>query len=106
MEVDTIGITNGCIDLLVSIPDYPNFTRNNTYGIELYSEAMYDSAMQNFTKPGGCRDLIEECRELAEVGDPEYLGNNNTVNEACQLAQIDCFANVIGDMSLLEVSMI
>jgi hypothetical protein len=104
MEVDTMGITNGCIDLLISTPEYPNYTRNNTYGIELYSETMYDSAMQNFTKPGGCRDLIQQCRALADIGDPDYVGNNNTVNEACELAQIDCYTNVIGDMNLLEVN--
>jgi hypothetical protein len=90
--------------LLVSIPSYPEYTRNNTYGIELYTEDTYASAMQNFTKPGGCRDLIEQCRALGDIGDPNFIGSNSTVNEACELALQYCFENVIGDLSTVEVS--
>jgi hypothetical protein len=102
-KVDTIGITNGCIDLLVSIPSYPEYTCNNTYGIELVTEDTYASAMHNFTKPGGCRDLIEQCRALGDIGDPDNVGSNSTVNEACQLATSFCFAYVIGDLSTVGV---
>ena len=97
--MDTLGITNGCVDLLISAPSYVAYAHNNTYDLQLFSDEMYKDANYNFTKPGGCRDLILQCRLLGEQGDPSWSGNNKTVNEACQLATQFCYAYVVGDLS-------
>lgn len=86
IHLDTLGIINGCIDVLVQEPSYPEMAYNNTYGIEAINRTVYDAAMNSFTKPGGVRYLIETCRALAAEGDPENQGNNATVNDACSFA--------------------
>ncbi len=96
--MDTLGITDGCVDILISTPSYPDYAHNNTYGLQLFSDAVSEGTTQNFTKPSGCRDLIKECRALGEQGDPEWIGNNNTVNQACTLATQYCYAYVISDL--------
>lgn len=100
-KMDTIGITNGCIDMLESTPSYPAYAHNNSYNLQLFSDSTYESANHNFTKPGGCRDLILQCRALGEQGDPDWTGNNQTVNEACTQATQYCFAFVIGDLNTI-----
>ena len=96
LDLDTLGITNGCIDPLLEAPHYPEQAFHNTYGYQAYSEAVYEASLINFTKPDGCRDLIHECRALAAAGDPEYLGMNTTVNAACSGAFEFCFEYVSG----------
>ena len=86
LTMDTLGITNGCVDLLYQGTAYSEFLHNNTCGLQLISETQYKETLLNFTKPGGSRDLILECRELGRLGDPESIGDNQTVNEACNLA--------------------
>lgn len=99
--MDTLGITNGCVDLLISTPSYLAYAHNNTYGVQLLSDAMYKETTHNFTNPGGCRDLIRECRALGEQGDPAWIGNNDTVNQACTLATQYCYTYVISDLNAI-----
>ena len=68
---------------------------NNTYNHQFISKADYEGAIRNFTKPGGCKALIEESRELATIGDPHFSGNNLTVNELCEGALAYCGAYAI-----------
>jgi hypothetical protein len=57
LTMDTLGITNGCIDQLYHAPSYPEYAYNNTYGVQFIPEPIYKEAALNFTKPGGCKDL-------------------------------------------------
>lgn len=92
LPLGTLGIGNGCIDTRVMIPSFPNMAYNNTYGIQVYNESIYETAMNNITAPQtGCYDLIDSCRALAAAGDPTGQGNNDTVNLACQAASEMCF---------------
>ncbi|KAJ9606535.1 hypothetical protein H2200_008543 [Cladophialophora chaetospira] len=86
IHLDTLGIINGCIDVLTQEPSYPHMAFNNTYGIQAINRTTYDASMTSFTKAGGVRELIETCRALAAEGDPENQGNNATVNDACSAA--------------------
>ncbi|KAJ5663381.1 Carboxypeptidase S1 [Penicillium longicatenatum] len=96
IHLDTLGIINGCVDLLVQAPTYPVMAYNNTYGIETINKTVYEQALHAWSKPGGCKDLITECRVLAAEGDPQMYGNNETVNKACQKANTFCSNNVEG----------
>ncbi|EXJ66818.1 uncharacterized protein A1O5_10013 [Cladophialophora psammophila CBS 110553] len=91
LTLDTLGLTNACIDFEYSIEGYPQFAYNNTYDIHFIPEAVYKEAMYNITKPEGCMDLVKTCRSLGQIGDPGFNGNNQTVNEACIGASEVCF---------------
>ncbi|KAL4747104.1 hypothetical protein BDW72DRAFT_22979 [Aspergillus terricola var. indicus] len=102
IHLDTLGIINGCVDLLVQAPSYPEIAYNNTYGIEAINETLYEFAMNAWSKPGGCKDQITRCRQLAAEGDPHMFGNNKTVNAACQAADRYCSNNVEGPYPLFS----
>ncbi|KIW32326.1 uncharacterized protein PV07_03880 [Cladophialophora immunda] len=91
LTLDTLGITNGCIDFEYSMQGYPQYAYNNTYGVRFIPESVYKEAMDNITKPQGCMDLMKTCRSLGKIGDPAFNGNNQTVNEACMEASEACF---------------
>lgn len=78
--------------MLYQVPGWPSLAYNNTDDHPFISHAEYESALHNFTKPGGCRDLIEQCRALGQEGDPDWNGNNATVNKVCVLATDYCAA--------------
>ncbi len=95
IHLDTLGIVNGCVDLLTQELAYPTFAYNNTYGIQAINQSLYQQAVDNFNRPDtGCRDLITNCRNIAAVGDPNATGNNDTVNQACIAASVYCFNEV------------
>jgi hypothetical protein len=71
----------------------------NTYGIEAVPREIYEAAKTNFTKPGGCSDLIKACRTAAALGDPLEMGNNQTVNQVCMGATEICFGLVQGALT-------
>jgi carboxypeptidase C (cathepsin A) len=96
IHLDTLGIINGCIDLLTQAPSYPEMAYNNTYGIQVINETVYRQALDAWSRPQGCRDLIVTCRALAREGDPAMFGNNATVNAACIEADQFCSNEVEG----------
>ncbi|KAK5000157.1 hypothetical protein LTR66_000930 [Elasticomyces elasticus] len=95
INIDTVGITNGCIDGLYQGPSYPDFARNNTYDLKTVSEDTYSQMLGNFTMSGGCADQIKQCRALGATGDPSVLATNATVNSFCANATIFCNAQVV-----------
>ena len=91
IHLDTLGIINGCVDLLTQALAYPEIAYNNTYGIQAIDKNLYQDAVNSFNRPGdGCKDLILKCRRLADEGDPDFTGNNDTVNSACSDADSYC----------------
>jgi hypothetical protein len=95
LHLDTLGLTNGCIDSKIEGPFYPEYAFNNTYGLQTIPEDKYLEAKTNLTKEGGCFDLVDQCRLLA-ASDPDNTGTNETVNAACALATQYCFQFVQG----------
>lgn len=96
LKLGTAVITNGEIDFLYQTEYYPAFAHNNTYSFEAMSEEAYVEAMHNYTKPDGCRDLIQQCRALGELSDPDEVGLNETVNDLCSSATRYCYLYVLG----------
>jgi carboxypeptidase C (cathepsin A) len=84
IHLDTLGIVNGLVDMVVQGDSYISFPYNNvslhlwlrvlrvlralsadfkeTYGIQLYNESFYSSLMHEWTKPDGCRDKMAACQ--------------------------------------------
>ena len=96
LPLDAIGITNGCVDVVVNGIFYPVMAYNNTYGLKGIDQAVFEDSIQNFTKPNGCVDLTNKCRDLGAVGDPDELGLNSTVNQSCVEALLYCYEFVQG----------
>ncbi|KAL2382300.1 hypothetical protein RJZ90_003350 [Blastomyces dermatitidis] len=71
-------------------PSDPEFAFKNTYGIETVNETIYDYMVDSLVKRGGCRDMVEDCRVLSAVWDPDNTGINDTVNEVCSTAENYC----------------
>jgi hypothetical protein len=101
LKMFTMGLTNGCVDFLTQAPFYPKYAYNNTYA-PLIPKDVYDDLNHNFTKSGGCKDLIEDCRLLGELSDPDFTGANATVNEACTLATDFCYGYAIGTLKAVD----
>jgi hypothetical protein len=95
LVMDSIGITNGCIDVLQQAPFFPQFAINNTYDLQAIPTSVAEEAAANFTKPAGCRDLLIRCRTLADQGDSGFRGDNLTINQACVEATSFCLPYVL-----------
>jgi carboxypeptidase C (cathepsin A) len=96
LHLDTLLIINGCIDRQVQWPSYPHMAYNNTYGIQAVNESVYNYMMDAYYGPGGCRDQVARCRELASRFDVNNTGINDTVNEVCADAENFCSSEVRG----------
>jgi carboxypeptidase C (cathepsin A) len=91
IHLDTLGIMNGCVDTLIQAPSYPQIAfNNNTYGLQVINESVYQSAMTALNRPGGCRDQVMKCRNIAKEKDPTNQGNDEETNEVCRNADAYC----------------
>ncbi|KEY72796.1 hypothetical protein S7711_04390 [Stachybotrys chartarum IBT 7711] len=90
LNLDTLLIVNGCIDRRVQWPSYPIMAFNNSYGIETVDETVYQAMVDAYDRPGGCREQIDNCREVSTLYDPENIGINATVNRICERAETYC----------------
>ncbi|KAF2637301.1 alpha/beta-hydrolase [Massarina eburnea CBS 473.64] len=91
LHLDTVGFINPCIDIDTQMPFYPEFAFNNTYDIQLISEANYAYAISSAPK---CKEMSTICKTLADAKDPEGLGNVAEVNKACFSAYDFCFSSM------------
>ena len=97
IHLDTLGIINGCIDMLSQELSYPTMAYNNTYGIQTISKKVYQDALDAWNKPKtGCRDRILDCQATEFQGDPNNYGNNNSVSDVCYEAVRVCSQYVDG----------
>ncbi|VUC21495.1 unnamed protein product [Clonostachys rosea] len=103
LNLSTLGLTDACVDPRAMAQGYPTFSYNNTFGLEVYPKEVYEQVMSNITGPGdSCYELIDRCRAIAEEGDPQSFGANQTVNEACMTATNLCFYKLQGAYSQLS----
>ncbi|PGH00730.1 hypothetical protein GX51_05611 [Blastomyces parvus] len=96
LNLDTLMIINGCLDRQVQWPSYPEFAFKNTYGIETVNETIYEYMVDSLVKPGGCREMVEDCRAISAIYDPDNTGINETVNDICATAENYCSSEVRG----------
>jgi carboxypeptidase C (cathepsin A) len=101
LHVDTVGLVNACIDIDTQITYYPEFAYNNTYGLQLINETQYETALAASSQ---CKNMSATCRALADAKDPNGIGNQPDVNEACVGAYMYCFANMHDEFPATTVS--
>ena len=96
IHIATIGLINGCTDMLSQGAFYPEQAFNNTYDIQAITPDEYEASKLAYSQePGGCRSLTETCRALAAELDPNNYGNVPLVNEACIAADNECGNSVL-----------
>ncbi|KXS95738.1 hypothetical protein AC578_5295 [Pseudocercospora eumusae] len=65
-DFNNLGIINGIIDERIQAEYYPEFAVNNTYGIKLYNDTVYNYARFATFMPNGCYDQIDTCVAAAQ----------------------------------------
>ncbi|PGH08524.1 hypothetical protein AJ80_07844 [Polytolypa hystricis UAMH7299] len=99
IDLQSVGILQGCIDHLIQDPYYPIFARNNTYNIEALSEEQAQASLAAFSKLGGCQDMLQRCRNLAQTKDPNGYGDVSEVDNTCFMALMACNESMISPYS-------
>lgn len=90
IQVDSVGIINGAVDILTGTISIANFTRNNTYGISAIDLLTYQNTISALNSDAGCRGLVTKCRSRTQVFDPEALGEDEDTNQLCANALDAC----------------
>ena len=88
IKLEALGIVNGLVDDLVQDYYYPIFAYNNTYGIELITQADELNSLNDYTND--CMIQIQDCRDAMSKTDPEGSGDVNSTNQLCSQAQFTC----------------
>ncbi|KEF51630.1 uncharacterized protein A1O9_12265 [Exophiala aquamarina CBS 119918] len=100
VDLSSLGIINGWIDLLTQAPFHPRFAYENTYGIEAISQLQQLNALSAFRGDNGCQQLTLNCRALATTLDPLGDGGVEQVNAACSEAQYLCQTRIVGPYTI------
>lgn len=105
IHLDTLGIVNGLMDVIVQAEAWIEFPYNNTYGIQLFNESLYKQLIHVWERPGGCRDQYLACRAALRERDADvYLPHlvqrtathgsssksRDNVTEACSALEENC----------------
>lgn len=104
LRMDTLGIGNGIIDEAIQAEYYPEFAMNNTYGIQVYNETVYEYARFATFMVGGCYEQIATCRAAASYVRGGLIEDDQTITDKavnqedvatlCSEAQNMCRDNV------------
>lgn len=70
----------------------------------MITKQQYEEVKHNYTKPGGCLEMVMQCREQAQKYDPHNFANNAEVNAICAAADVYCYENVLSVYILSGVS--
>lgn len=99
IDLTTLGIINGCVDLLVQETSAPAFAYDkNSYNISGITLDEYNAAMDAWDPSwgDGCQDKIDKCLSDAGEDDPDMYGNMPEINEVCKEASDFCQNEVEG----------
>ncbi|KAH8880802.1 putative lysosomal protective protein precursor [Thozetella sp. PMI_491] len=84
LHIDTLGIVNGLIDLLIQAEAYITFPYNNTYGVQVFNQSVYDELWHDWERPGGVKDQLSACQDSLKGKDITALRRQNKFPpEAC-----------------------
>ncbi|KAK1759483.1 alpha/beta-hydrolase [Echria macrotheca] len=90
INLAALGIVNGCVDDLIQDPYYPTMAVNNTYGLQLMSPVRAKLANATFYQPGGCQDLVMQCRNASAALDAGNGTNTRSIDDLCRQATDAC----------------
>lgn len=90
IKLTSLGIINGIIEEQIQAPWWPKFAYNNSYGIGLIDQTTQLNTLSDFTNPGGCNEMISQCRKNAARFDPMSEGDHAPTNTVCAQAKYQC----------------
>ncbi|KAK0663744.1 Carboxypeptidase S1-like protein A [Lasiodiplodia hormozganensis] len=61
MNMGTLGIINGIIDIRIQAPYFSIFANNNTYGYKAVNDSVYTFMEHVYRMPGGCKTYLKLC---------------------------------------------
>ncbi|RXG48352.1 hypothetical protein VDGE_30440 [Verticillium dahliae] len=85
IRIANVGITAPFIDTVGQSADL-RFPLNNTYGIDIFHPVTVEDLAEQAEAPGGCFDMIDDCRNITNGFDPEGWGNAPEVYTVCNNA--------------------
>lgn len=86
IHLDTLGIINGCMDLLIQSPFYLHMAYNNTYSIQGINQTVFEAGMYEWEKSGGVKDSILKCRRLIAETNTTSPDDDRMINRLCSEA--------------------
>ncbi|KAF9869744.1 serine carboxypeptidase [Colletotrichum karsti] len=95
IHLDTLGIVNGLIDMVIQAEAWITFPYNNTYGIQVFNQSIYDELMYNWTRPDGCRQQIADCQQALKEHGPLLMSQKRNFTEICGRAAAGCESNAV-----------
>ncbi|KAI1499275.1 serine carboxypeptidase [Biscogniauxia marginata] len=90
IHLDTLGIVNGLVDLVIQQESFITFPYNNTYGIQVFNRSFYEELMYNWTRPGGCKEKVQACQDSMKDQDPVVASLLKTMTGSCNNASESC----------------
>ncbi|KAF1845461.1 alpha/beta-hydrolase [Cucurbitaria berberidis CBS 394.84] len=90
IQLESIGIVNGMMDLLIQTIAVANFTHSNSYGIEAIDLVKFQNYISHINSDDGCRGLVAQCRSRMAITDPEGSGRDEDTDYLCAKAQNAC----------------
>ncbi|KAK0748995.1 Alpha/Beta hydrolase protein [Schizothecium vesticola] len=91
LHLATLGIINGWIDMAVQGEYYLHYLYNNTYDIQILNATTYTTLLDDWTRPGGCNDLIRACQASLSPSPSPKIQNTTS---ACQSVYPSCEAPI------------
>lgn len=76
LHLDTLGLVNACIDVMVQDESYSFFAWNNTYGVKAVNETIKHKQLYELYRPGGILDQNRECQRLSKALEEAKDGPN------------------------------
>jgi carboxypeptidase C (cathepsin A) len=87
INLESLGILNGLVDVAIQAEFWPKFAYNNSYGIQAITRtAELDALGHNQS----CVEHVEACRYLHAEYDSDGEGDLGAVNDVCMLATASC----------------
>ncbi|KAI0445178.1 carboxypeptidase S1 [Xylaria telfairii] len=74
LHLDTLGIVDGLIDMVVQHESFISFPYNNTYDIQIFNQTIYEELMYNWTRPDGCKAKVQRCQDSMRDKEPLFQG--------------------------------
>ncbi|KAI0453898.1 carboxypeptidase S1 [Xylaria acuta] len=97
LHLDTLGIIDGLIDMVVQHESFISFPYNNTYDIQVFNQTIYEELMYNWTRPDGCKAKVQRCQDSMRDREPLFRGLSTKRKEdltlPCNDAAAYCAAN-------------
>ncbi|KAK5991499.1 Serine carboxypeptidase A [Cladobotryum mycophilum] len=94
IHLDTLGIINGYLDATIQEEAYITFPYNNTYGLQIFNESIYEEMMHNHNKPGGCKDQMKACEDALAAYDIGAVNSGKVdVDSICNLGPCKSASN-------------